>query len=83
MEERSLKITGTDKTFFNRISNTITKILIPTKIGINGMLITVKRNALLKSFENFNNPELENNKKESLEEKYDQTYTAYLEALDK
>ena len=46
MEERSLKITGADKTFFNRISNTITKILIPTKIGINGMLIKVKRNAL-------------------------------------
>ena len=67
MEERSLKITGADKTFFNRISNTITKILIPTKIGINGMLITVKRNALLKSFENFNNPEVEKTKKEGLE----------------
>lgn len=34
MEERSLRITGTDKTFFNKITNTLTKILIPTKIGI-------------------------------------------------
>ena len=39
MEERSLRITGTDKTFFNKITSTLTKMLIPTKIGINGMLI--------------------------------------------
>ena len=83
MEERSLKITGADKTFFNRLSNTLTRILIPTKIGINSMLITVKRNALLKNFEIYNNPELDKDKKESLEEKYEQSYTAYLEALDK
>ena len=38
MEERSLKIVGTDRNFFNKITNTLTKILIPTKIGINGML---------------------------------------------
>lgn len=83
MEERSLKITGADKTFFNRLSNTLTKILIPTKIGINGMLITVKRNALLKAFESYNNPEINKEKKEILEEKYEQAYTVYLEALDK
>ena len=83
MEERSLKITGADKTFFNRLSNTLTRILIPTKIGINSMLITVKRNALLKNFEIYNNPELDKDKKETLEEKYEQSYTTYLEALDK
>ena len=32
MEEKSLRITGTDKTFFNKITNTLTKILKPTKI---------------------------------------------------
>ena len=36
MEERSLRITGTNTTFFNKITKTLTKILIPTKIGING-----------------------------------------------
>ena len=76
MEERSLRITGTDKTFFNKITNTITKMLIPTRIGINGMLITVKRNALIKAFEN--NKDDENSNK-----KYEEAYTAYLEALDK
>ncbi|MEI3355911.1 MAG: hypothetical protein V8R81_02310 [Clostridia bacterium] len=49
MEERSLRITGTDKTFFNKITNTLTKILIPTKIGLNGMLISIKKKQPTKS----------------------------------
>ena len=42
MEEKSLRITGANTTFFNKITNTLTKMLIPTKIGINGMLISIK-----------------------------------------
>ena len=83
MEERSLRIVGTDKTFFSRITNTLTKMLIPTKIGINGMLISVKRNSLLKSFENQSQKELDSDEQEIAEKKYEETYTAYLEALDK
>ena len=48
MEEKSLKITGANKTFINKLTNTISKFLIPTKVGINGILISVKRNNLLK-----------------------------------
>lgn len=81
MEERSLRITGADKTFFNKITNTLTKILIPTKIGINGMLISMKRNSMLKTFENYiSNEEYD---KEEIEKKYDAAYEAYLGALDK
>ena len=40
MEERSLKVVGTDKTFFNKITNTFAKWLIPTQIVINGMRIS-------------------------------------------
>ena len=81
MEERSLRITGTDKTFFNKITNTLTKILIPTKIGLNGMLISIKRNSLLKAFENFTQEESYN--EDELEKKYDAAYEAYLDSLDK
>ena len=81
MEERSLRITGTDKTFFNKITNTLTKILIPTKIGINGMLISIKRNSVIKAFENYTNNE--DYDKEELEKRYDLAYEAYLGALDK
>ena len=82
MEERSLRITGTSTTFFNKITRTLTKMLIPTQIGINGMLITLKRNSLLKAYENYMKDTEDYNKKE-LEKKYDDAYTVYLEALDK
>ena len=82
MEEKSLKITGANKSFINKITNTLTKILIPTKIGINGMLISIKRNNLLKAFENYN-LDNENYNKDELEKKYDSAYEAYLDSLDK
>ena len=82
MEERSLRVVGTDKTFFNKISKTLSKILIPTQIGINGMRISMKRNALIKAYEQLEDEE-ETNKKENAEKKYEDAYTAYLEALDK
>ena len=82
MEEKSLRITGANTTFFNKITKTLTKMLIPTRIGINGMLISIKRNNLLKAYENYSK-ETENYNKEELEKKYDEAYTLYLETLDK
>ena len=60
MQERSLRVYA-DKTFFTRITNTITKMLIPTKIGINGMMISIKRNNLLKIYESYIQSEHEEN----------------------
>ena len=74
MEERSLRITGADKTFFNKITNTLTKLLIPTQIGINGMLISIKRNNVLKAFENYNS-ENEAYDKDELEKKEENANT--------
>lgn len=82
MEERSLRVVGTDKTFFNKLTNTLTKILIPTQIGINGMRISIKRNAVIKAFQTAEEEE-DATKKEIAEKKYEESYTAYLEALDK
>ena len=82
MEERSLRITGANTTFFNKITNTLTKLLIPTKIGINSMRITIKRNSLLKAYENYKK-DTENFDTDELEKKYDEAYTSYLETLDK
>ncbi len=81
MEERSLKIVGTDRNFFNKITSTLTRILIPTKIGINGMLISIKRNSLIKAFENYTQDD--NYENSELEKKYDSAYEAYLDSLDK
>lgn len=82
MEERSLKVLANDTTFFNKISNTLTKLLIPTKLGLNGMLITLKRNAVLKAYENYIENE-NDDKKENLLNRYEESYTLYLEAIDK
>ena len=79
MEERSLRISGANGNIFNRLSNTLTKIINPTKEGINSMLIAVKRNNLLKAYEAYNKAE----DQELIEKKYEEAYTAYLEILDK
>ena len=42
-----------DKKVFARIGTTITKLLTPTKIGINGFLISRKRTNLLKAYETY------------------------------
>lgn len=84
MEGKSLRVYDTDRTFFSKITNTITKLLIPTKVGINGVLISIKRNSLLKAYENFTlKSNLEEEKKEALSKKYEDVYTLYLDAIDK
>ena len=83
MEERSLRVYQ-QKTFFSKIGTTISKILIPTRIGFNGVMISVKRNNLLKSYEIlkvFNEEDMQ--KKESLNKKYEDTFALYLESIDK
>ena len=83
MEERSVRVYQ-QKTFFSKIGNTISKLLIPTKVGFNGMMISVKRNNLLKAYEAFKNFNLDDtSKKEQLNKKYEDTFTLYLESIDK
>ena len=83
MEQRSLRVVSTNKNFFAKLTNTISKLLIPTKLGLNGLMITIKRNSLLKSFEVYTNTKEEGNKKENLAKKYEDAYTLYLESIDK
>lgn len=85
MEQRGLKVLEADKAFFSKITSTISKILIPTKVGINGILISLKRNNLLKMYENYTNS-LETDdvtKKEQDARKYEEAYSLYLESIDK
>ncbi|MBO4292795.1 MAG: hypothetical protein J5881_00150 [Clostridia bacterium] len=82
MEERSLRITGTDRNFFGKLSIKLSAMLIPTKVGINSMLISMKRTSVMKAFEN-SSKEDQNNDSEEQEKKFENSYTAYLEALDK
>ena len=83
MEEKSLKVYETEKTFFSKITNTLNKLLTPGKIGINGVIISIKRNNLLKNYENYIQNENNNDKKGLLLKKYEESYSLYLEAIDK
>ena len=83
VEEKSLKITGANKTFFNKLTTTINKFLIPTRVGLNGLLISAKRNNLIKAYDRFIEEKYEPDEKDTYEKKYEEAYTAYLESLDK
>jgi hypothetical protein len=85
MEERSLKVIEPNTTFFSKISNTLSKLLTPTKIGLNGMLISIKRNNAIKYYDIYKKSEESNDvsKKESATNRYEESYTLYLESIDK
>lgn len=80
MEERSLRVYA-DKTFFTRITSTLTKMLIPTKIGVNAIAISMKRNSILKSYEAFR--DADDKRKDVAEKRYEESYSLYLESIDK
>lgn len=85
MEQKSLRVLDTNKTFFSKITSTITKMMIPTKVSINSMMISMKRNNLIKAYSNYSLAVEENDidKKEVLLKKYEDVYSLYLEAIDK
>ncbi len=85
MQEKSLRIYDSEKTFMHKVTNKLSKLLIPTKVGINSFIITMKRNNMLKAYENYNaNIRNENEEKKAVAmKKYEDTFTLYLEAIDK
>ena len=85
MEEKGLKVLANDTTFFNKISTTLTKLLMPTRVGLNGMLINLKRNSVLKHYENYCaiKEEQDDDKEESALKRYEESYALYLESIDK
>ncbi len=85
VEERGLKVLSNDMTFFSKVSNTLTKILMPTKLGINGMMINIKRSTAIKTYEQFKSFEASTDvsKKDQARNRYEESYTLYLESIDK
>lgn len=79
--EKSLRIYDTKRTFFSKLSNTFTKILTPTKTGINNILISIKRSSMIKNYIQLNNCK-EDEKKENITKKFEDSYTLYLESID-
>ncbi len=76
--ERGLRVIETDKTFFKKITNTIGKLFIPTKVGFNSVMISIKRNNVVKAYLYD-----EEDNDEASRKKYEDTYALYLESIDK
>lgn len=85
MQERSLKLYNSEKTFFVKISNKLTQLLMPTKFGINNIMISIKRGNMLKAYYNYKEVLKQNDseKEEQANQKYEETYALYLESIDK
>lgn len=77
--ERGLRVLETDRTFLKKITNTIGKLFIPTKVGFNSVMISMKRNNVVKAYLNYE----EASKEEEMRKKYEDTYSLYLESIDK
>ena len=79
-EEKSIKIYDTRKTFFARLGSTVSKILTPTKVGFNNLVVNIKRNSMVKNYKNMLN--CKEDKREVLEKKFEDYYSLYLSAID-
>jgi len=85
MEGKSLRIYNSEKTFISKIATTLTKLLIPTRVSINSIMISMKRNNVLKAYDNSLELDTieEGAKKEQISKRLDDTYALYLESIDK
>ena len=79
--EKSLRIYDTKRTFFSKLSSTFEKLLTPTKTGINNLLISIKRTSVLKSFSQSIECKDES-KKETIDKKFEEAYSLYLDSID-
>ncbi len=79
-EEKSIKVYDANKTFFARIGSTVSRILTPTKVGFNNLLINIKRNSMMKNYKYM--LACKEEKRELAEKKFEDYYSLYLEAID-
>ena len=79
-EEKSLKVYDTRRTFFSKIGSTLGKILTPTKLGFNNLLVSMKRSSMIKNYKNMINAK--QGKEEVNEKKFVESYSLYLDSID-
>lgn len=80
IEEKSLRVYDTKKTFFSRLGSTFSKIISPTKLGINTIVISLKRNTVIKNFKHFQ--KATEDKNALFEKTFENSFIVYLESID-
>ena len=83
VQEKSIRLYDTRKTFFSKIGLSFAKMLTPTQTGINNILVSMKRSAVIKNFKAIKAAEAaKNGKEEVFEKKFEESYSLYLESID-
>ena len=84
-KSKTLKIITTNSNFIGRVATTIRNILVPTKIGMNSFLISMKRRGYIKADKLLEKIKSVPSKtqREEAERRYNTAYEEYLEAVDK
>lgn len=85
MADKRLKIVNANTNFFGRVASRIRDVLVPTKLGVNSFLISLKRGSFVKAYKNLNRAKegYSQERREVAEKRYKDAYSEYLEAIDK
>ncbi len=78
--EKSLRVYDTKKTFLSKIGSTFNRLFEPTRIGINSLIINMKRSALIKNYRKFE--KCDESLEEKLETAVDNSYVLYIDSLN-
>ena len=71
MADKRLKIVNANTNFFGRVASRIRDVLVPTKLGVNSFLISLKRASFVKAYKNLIELKKDIHKKEEKLQKKD------------
>ena len=80
VQEKSLRVYDTKKTFFSKIGTTFGKIFGSSKAGVNNFVVNAKRNTAIKNYKKY--LKASSGKEDLLEKTFENSFTIYLESID-
>ena len=80
VQEKSLRVYDTKKTFFSKIGTTFGKIFGSYKTGVNSLVVNTKRNTAIKNYKKY--LKAASGKEDLLEKTFENSFTIYLESVD-
>ena len=80
VQEKSLRVYDTKKTFFSKIGTTFGKIFGSYKTGVNSLVVNTKRNTAIKNYKKY--LKASSGKEDLLEKTFENSFTIYLESVD-
>lgn len=69
--------------FFEKVVKGLKRLFTPTRVGINELIISMKRKGLIRIYEQYNSRKKDDDKKEILNKLFNEKYIDYLASIDK